>query len=212
MKARYIRISTGNQSTLRQLARQHPDEKVFIDVISGSVPFNERPAAKELLFEIAMKNVETVSVSSVDRLGRNSFNVQETIEHFNKHNITLHIDNLGISSIVNGKPNGIFKMICDVLSNVSQLEKENLLERQREGIAAAKAKNPDTYKGRVKGSKESVEQVLTKYKAVVKELKTNPNLSLAKIAKLCNDKLGKEETQLSPNTVRKVKGILDKQK
>jgi DNA invertase Pin-like site-specific DNA recombinase len=212
MKSRYIRISSGSQSTLRQLARQHPDEKLYIDVISGSVPFNQRPAAKELLFEITMKNVDTVSVSSVDRLGRNAFNVQETLELFHKHNIDLIVDNLGISSILNGKPNPIFKMICDVLSNVSQLEKENLLERQKEGIAAAIAKNPDLYKGRVKGTTESDAQVLEKYKAVVKELKLNPTLSLAKIAKLCNDAMGKEETKLSPNTVRKVKMILEKQK
>lgn len=69
MKARYIRISTSTQSTLGQLARQHPDEKLFIDVISGSVPFNERPEAKKLLFEITMKTVDYVSVSSIDRLG-----------------------------------------------------------------------------------------------------------------------------------------------
>ncbi|UPT70218.1 MAG: recombinase family protein [Flavobacterium sp. JAD_PAG50586_2] len=201
MKSRYIRISTATQSTLRQLDRQHPDEKLFIDVISGSVPFNERPSAKDLLFEITMKTIDTVSCSSVDRLGRNAFNVQETIELFNKANVTLNVDNLGLSSIVNGKPNPIFKMICDVLSNVAQMEKENLLERQREGIKSAKAKNPDTYKGRVLGSIESDEVVLTKYKKVVSSIKKHPTLSYRAIAMIAN---------CAPNTVKKVKAILDK--
>jgi DNA invertase Pin-like site-specific DNA recombinase len=47
-KARYIRQSTAQQSNLRQLAKAHPDEILFIDTISGSIPFAERPAGKKL--------------------------------------------------------------------------------------------------------------------------------------------------------------------
>lgn len=212
LKARYVRTSHKSQSNLRQLQKQHPDEKIYIDVVSGSVPFAEREAAKELLFAILMDEVNYVTVNEISRLGRNSFDIQKTLNHFTNNGVELYVDNLGISSMANGKPSSIFKLICDVLSNISQMEKESLLERQREGIKAAIAKNPDLYKGRVKGTKETDEQVLLKYKAVVKELKSNPTLSLAKIAKICNDALGKEETKLSPNTVRKVKLILDKQK
>ena len=200
MKARYIRVSTANQSTLRQLVKQHPDEKIFIDVISGSIPFNERPKAKELLNDIHSKDITIVSVSSVDRLGRNAFDVQNTIELFNQNNITLNVDNLGISSIVNGKPNSIFKMICDVLSNVAQMERDSLLERQREGINAARAINPDKYKGRVKGSTDSDEVILERYKNVVKVIKQHPELSLRKIASITNT---------APNTVKKVKEIVE---
>jgi DNA invertase Pin-like site-specific DNA recombinase len=200
MKARYIRVSTGNQSTLRQLVKQHQDEKVYIDIISGSIPFNQRPQAKELLNDIDSGVISIVSVSSVDRLGRNAFDVQHTIELFNQRTITLNVDNLGISSIVNGKPNSIFKMICDVLSNVAQMERESLLERQREGIAAARAVSPDKYKGRLTGSIDSDEVILDRYKNVVKVIKQHPNLSLRKIGSITN---------VAANTVKKVKFVLD---
>ena len=47
--ARYIRQSTSQQSNMRQLAIAHPDEKLFIDIVSGSVPFNERPQGMKLI-------------------------------------------------------------------------------------------------------------------------------------------------------------------
>ena len=48
-KARYIRQSSKSQTNLRQLAKAHPDETLFIDIISGSVPFAERPEGKKLI-------------------------------------------------------------------------------------------------------------------------------------------------------------------
>lgn len=210
MKARYVRISTPSQSTLRQLVRAHADETLFIDVCSGSIPFSEREQAKKLLFEITMGRIGTLSISSVDRLGRSSFEVQSTLNRLGKDNVNVFIDNLGICSIVDGKPNSIFKIITDVLANVASMEREALLERQREGIAAAIAKNPDTYKGRIKGSIDSDEEILAKHKSLVRIIKSNPALSLRDIAKLSVDK--EKNYKASPNTVKKVRMILDKQK
>lgn len=210
MKARYIRISTASQSTLRQLVKAHPDEKLFIDVCSGSIPFSERLEAIKLNNEIAMGRFDTISVASVDRLGRNSFDVQKMLNHFQSHNINVFIDNLGISSIVNGKSNSIFKIITDVLANVASMERESLLERQREGIAAAIRKNPNTYKGRLKGTVDTDEEVLAKHRSLVKIIKANPKLSLRSLSKLSVDK--ERGYQASPNTVKKVKNILEKSK
>ena len=64
------------------------------------------------------------------------------------------------------------------MANVAVMERENLLERQAEGIAIAKAKG--TYKGRVRGTQESKAEVLSKYKNVVKLL--NEDISLRKTA------------------------------
>ena len=81
------------------------------------------------------------------------------------------------------------------MANVAVMERETLLERQREGIAIAKAKG--VYKGRVRGSVESKDVVLSKYKGVVKLLKQG--ISLRKTAKLEGVSLG---------TVQKVKKIM----
>ncbi|WNM18630.1 recombinase family protein [Flavobacterium capsici] len=197
MKARYIRISSGTQSTLRQLAKQHPEEKLFIDVISGSIPFVERPQAKELFWNCVNNNVESISVSSVDRLGRNAFDIQQTIDYLNHKKINLIIDNLGISSFVNGKPNSIFKMITDVLANVAQMERDSIRERQAEGIAIAKAQGK--FSGKRNKPSMSDADIIAKYKEVAKELKAGKN-SLRKIAKIADVSLG---------TVQKVKEAMD---
>ncbi|MDV3949345.1 transposase [Elizabethkingia anophelis] len=197
MKARYIRVSTGNQNTERQLEKNHPNEKLYIDIVSGAVPFKEREQGNRLIQDIEADSIKYISVHSIDRLGRNLFDILATLELLNEKKVTLKVDNLGIESLVNNKPNSAFKLIISVMANIAEMERETMLERQKEGIKIAIAKG--VYKGRVKGSKESDEQVLAKYKEVVKYLKRGQ--SLRDIAKLCNVSLG---------TVQKVKKILEK--
>ncbi|REH00908.1 recombinase family protein [Flavobacterium aquicola] len=199
MKARYIRVSSATQNTIRQTVNSHNDEQVFIDVISGAVPFAERPQALELIKAIEDGKVSYVSCEAVDRLGRTTYDIQKTIQYFNAKLVTLKVDNLGIESLVNNKVNPTFKLISDVLANVSEMERNNSKERQAQGIAIAVAQGK--FKGRVKGSGASDSEVLEKYKVVVKTLNNHSDLSLRKIASISN---------VSLSTVQKVKGILAK--
>ena len=196
MKARYNRISTASQNIERQLAKQNPDEVLFNDVVSGSVAFSERTKGSELISNIKEGKINYVAVSSIDRMGRNLADIINTLEFFQKNNVTLRVDNLGIESMVDGKKNPTFDLIISVMANVAVMERETLLERQKEGIAIAKAKG--TYKGRVRGSVESKDEVLAKYKPVVKLLREG--MSLRKTAKLAEVSLG---------TVQKVKSLME---
>ncbi|MBD0777174.1 recombinase family protein [Maribacter sp. ANRC-HE7] len=146
MKARYIRISTPDQNLERQLIKQHTGEKLFIDICSGSIPFNERAEGQRLLNDM---DLNYVSVHAIDRLGRNLLDILMTLQHFDDHGIKLKVENLGIESLVDGKPNPAFKLIVSVLANIAEMERNTMLERQREGIDIAKAKG--MYKGRVRG-------------------------------------------------------------
>ena len=194
MKARYIRVSTLNQKIERQLEKQYPDEKIYIDKISGLIPFSQRPSAKELLNEIGKSGIHFISVSSIDRLGRNTLDVLQTIEKLHKSNICLKVDNLGLESLVEGKENPTFKLIISVLANISEMERNSILERQREGIQIAKING--TYKGRLKDTTESTEEFLAKYPTVINYLKRKNPPTIIEIAKL---------TDCSKNTVQKVK-------
>ena len=196
-KARYIRVSTGNQKTARQEARQNKDEIIFTDIVSGSIPFEEREKGKDLMKAIQLGEIDYVSVSSIDRLGRNLYNILTTLEFFKENGIILKVDNLGIESLINGKENSAFKLIISVMANIAEMERESILERQREGIALAKLKG--IYKGRVLGSKESEEDFLAKYKEVVKSLKKGN--SVRDTSKICN---------VSTGTVQKVKRLMKK--
>jgi DNA invertase Pin-like site-specific DNA recombinase len=197
MKARYNRISTANQNLERQLAKQNKDEVLYNDVVSGSVAFSERTKGKQLVADIEANKVNYVVVSSIDRLGRNLYDIINTLEYFNSKGVTLRVDNLGLESIVLGKVNPTFNLIISVMANVAEMERQTLLERQQEGIAIAKAKG--VYKGRLKGTTETDGEVMAKYKDVVKFLKMGK--SLRDVKSRCNVSLA---------TVQKVKQVLSK--
>jgi DNA invertase Pin-like site-specific DNA recombinase len=205
-KARYIRQSTKNQTNLRQLAKAHPDEELFIDIISGSIPFAERPEGKKLIQAVEAGLVSYVSFHAIDRAGRNTINVLQTLQYFYDKGVVVKIDNLGLESMINNKANPVFNLITTILSELSSLEKTNLLERQAEGIQQAKLKG--VYKGRQEGTSDSPEQILAKHKRVVKTIKMYPNLSLRQIAKLSSD----TDYKVSPNTVKKVKELMSNNK
>lgn len=197
MKARYNRISTRNQNLERQLAKQNTDEILYNDVVSGSVAFKERTQGKQLIADIEANKVNYIVVSSIDRLGRNLYDIINTLEYFNSKGVTLRVDNLGLESIVSGKINPTFNLIISVMANIAEMERQTLLERQQEGIAIAKAKG--VYKGRLKGTTETDSEVLAKYKDVVKFLKMGK--SLRDVKSRCNVSLA---------TVQKVKQVLSK--
>ncbi len=188
MKARYVRVSTPDQKLERQLIAQNPNELLFVDICSGTIPFAEREKGKQIL---ANNGIDYVSVKSIDRLGRNLLDILNTLKYFEGNKVVVKVDNLGIESLVNGKPNQAFKLIVSVLANISEMERQTMLELQREGIAIAMAQGK--YKGRVRGSVESKEDFLAKYPHVVRTLKKQ---SLRNTAKLCGVSLG---------TVQKVK-------
>lgn len=194
MKARYIRVSTGAQNIARQEGKQSKDEKVYIDIVSGSVPFRDREQGRELIKSIDKGEINYISVSSIDRLGRNLYDILTTLEFFKQNGIVTKVENLGLESLIDGRENQAFKLIISVMANIAEMERETILERQREGIALAKARG--TYKGREKGSKESTEDFLFKYKEVIKSLKKGN--SVRDTAKICSVSIG---------TVQKVKNL-----
>lgn len=202
-KGRYIRQSTSGQKNYRQLAIAHPDEILFIDIVSGSVPFNERPAGKKLIEAVETGEINYVSFHAIDRAGRNTINVLQTLQYFYDKGVVVKIDNLGLESMINGKANPVFNLMTTILSELSSLEKSSLLERQAEGIIQARLRG--AYKGRVKNTKDAPEVTLLKHKKTIKALKTNPTLSLRQIAKLASD----NDYKVCSNTVKKVKALLN---
>jgi DNA invertase Pin-like site-specific DNA recombinase len=201
-KARYIRQSTKSQSNLRQLFKAHLDEELFIDIISGSVPFSARPEGKRLIQAVEDGQVNYITFHDLSRAGRSTVDVLTTLNYFQSKSVIVKIDNLGLESIIDGKVNPIFNLITTVLSEIYSLERTTLLERQAEGVHQAKLKG--VYKGRQEGTLDSPEQTLSKHKRVVKTIKMYPNLSLRQIAKLASD----TDYKVSPNTVKKVKELM----
>lgn len=196
MKGKYIRVSSINQNTDRQ-ENTPADTKLFIDKISGAIPFAQRPSAKKLIKEIESKKIDEVSVHSIDRLGRNQIDILNTIQFFKNNNCQLFIENLGISLLTpSKKESSAFAIIVSVMSSLAEMERTQLKERQSEGIAIAKAKGK--YIGRTIGSTDSNSKILEKHSDIVKCYESK--MSVRDIANICKK---------STATVQKVIKIIE---
>lgn len=186
MKVKYIRVSTVEQKTDRQQKNENDFDKSYVDKVSGSISFFDRPQSKKLISDISRGKIVEVHVISIDRIGRNILDILTVCEFFTQNNVNLYVENIGMFSMVDGKQNPIFKMIVSVLGNVSEMERDNMLERQKQGIEIAKAKG--VYKGRLYGSRMTNDEFLKKYKNVETELRNGE--SLRRAARLGDVSLG----------------------
>ena len=177
MKVKYIRVSTVEQNTSRQEKNESDFDKVYIDKISGAISFFDRPQGKKLIDDISDGKIDEVHVVSIDRIGRSILDILTVCEFLMQKQVNLFVENIGMYSLIKGKENRIFKMIVSVLGNVSEMERNNMLERQKQGIEIAKAKG--VYKGRLYGSRMTTEEFLKKYKKVANELKNGESLRRA---------------------------------
>jgi len=195
MKVKYIRWSTLQQSGARQLLDTSNYDLILQEQISGSIAFGKRPKGAELLKLINNGRVTDLYVEEFSRLGRNSYDTLTTLNTCEEKGVTVHIQNMQLSSIVNGKPNPLFKMFSHIVSVIAEQEKELIKERTEMGKIAAKQRG--VVFGRKAGSNERKIDFLNKEnnKDILKLLKDG-NHTVRKIA---------EFTGASTATVIKVK-------
>lgn len=139
MKVFYIRCSTEEQNEARQVkaAADVGAEKVFIDKASGAN--SNRKELKEMLSFV--RAGDTVIVESISRLARSTKDFLNIIEELTQKGVKFISQK---ESIDTGTPQG--KFMLTVFSAMAELERENILQRQKEGIEIAKAQGK--YKGR----------------------------------------------------------------
>lgn len=135
----YLRVSSADQNTVRQLEGLALDRK-FTDLASGKD--TNRPALAELVAYV--REGDTVLVHSMDRLARNLDDLRRLVDDFTRRGVTVRFirENLAF----NGDADPMSYLLLNLLGAVAQFERELILERQREGIAIAKARG--AYKGR----------------------------------------------------------------
>ena len=140
----YVRVSSTDQNEDRQmlaLGKQNIAEKnIYIDKLSGQ-DFN-RPAYKKLIKKL--KCGDLLYILSIDRLGRNYEEIQNQWRVLTKEiGADICVMDMPLLDTRQGKDlmgTFIADLVLQILSFVAQNERENIRKRQRQGIAAAKAK------------------------------------------------------------------------
>ena len=171
MRVGYIRVSTVEQHEDRQvkdLIENGKVSKVFIDKMSGKD--TNRPQLKAMLDYV--RENDTVVVSEYSRLARSTRDLIDIVE-------TLKAKGVNVISMKenydNNTPQG--RLILKIFMDIAEFERELMLQRQREGIAIAKANGK--YKGRQ--SKQKPEEWES-----LKALYMSRQISVSEMAKRCD--------------------------
>ena len=140
----------GLEAQLREL-EAYGCEKIYQEQVSSVAERKQLNAALS-----ALRSGDKLVVTKLDRLARSVKHLGEIVETINKADASLVILDMGGTAIDTSNPTG--KLILNVMSSVAQFEREMMLERQREGIAKAKAEGK--YKGRKPTARAKTEMVL----------------------------------------------------
>ncbi|MES2266163.1 MAG: recombinase family protein [Bacteroidota bacterium] len=164
MKILYVRVSSLDQNTDRQKVNESEYNYCVTDKCSGAVPFFEREGGKDIVKLINKKAITSISVISIDRLGRNLKDILNTIEFFTAKRIPIHFISQGLTTLDSqGNENTVCTLMIGVLASVAQMERSQIRERQLEGIKIAKMKG-NVFMGRKSGTKEDTLSFLNKPK------------------------------------------------
>lgn len=140
MKVGFIRVSTEDQNTIRQeiLMKQLGVEQVYIEIASGKSRTG-RPQLEAMMDFV--REGDVVIVESISRFARSTRDLLTLVEQLTEKGVGFVSQK---ESIDTNTPQG--KFMLTVFGAMAELEREQTLQRQREGIAAAKAAGK--YKGR----------------------------------------------------------------
>lgn len=150
----YARTSTLDQKAGLDAQRRDLEAQgcrpLYVEQVS-SVDVKERHQLGEALALVGKG--DTLVVTKLDRLARSSQHLFEILETLTSKGAALRILDMGIDT---GTPTG--KLMLTIMGGVAEFERSIMLERQREGIAKAKAAGK--YKGRKPTARAKAEQVM----------------------------------------------------
>lgn len=151
----YARVSTAEQNldhqrTQAEAAGFSIDEVIADHGVSGiSTTLAERPEGKRLFDKL--RHGDVLVVRWVDRLGRNYQDVTDTIRHFMRQGVVIRtvINNLTFDgATTDPMQEAVRDALVAFMAATAQAQAEANKEAQRAGIAAARGKEPEKYRGR----------------------------------------------------------------
>jgi DNA invertase Pin-like site-specific DNA recombinase len=150
----YGRTSTfeqraGLDAQMRDL-RAAGCERIFAEQVSTAA---ERPELAAMLAFV--REGDVVVVSRADRLARSTSDLLSIIGLLEGKQVGLKVLSMGGAELDTGSPTG--RLLLTVLAAIAEFEKALMVERQREGIAKAKAEG--RYKGRSPTARRQIDAV-----------------------------------------------------
>jgi DNA invertase Pin-like site-specific DNA recombinase len=195
----FARVSTNGQDYERQVneltSLSHRNNWIvaatFCEKISGAKKNTERKELSKMIDYLRANNINIVLVTELSRLGRDTLQVLEVIEKFNKLGISLYIQNYHIGTLnEDGTINAMSQFLITILAEVARMERKTIRERVESGYNNYRANGGRV--GRKEGYRKSESDMKEQYTEEIKLLRKG--ISLRNISKI---------TGTSINTIRK---------
>ena len=185
MRVAYIRVSTQEQNEARQIEglKKYDIEKTFIEKVSGK-NITDRPELQSLLDFV--REGDTVYIHDFSRLARSTKDLLEIVERLTDKGVHLVSNKENVDT---STPTG--KLMLTMIGAIAEFERQNLLDRQAEGIAIAKAEGK--YKGRkaVEIEDSTFTEQYTRY--MNREITKTELAKILKVSRPTLDKMIKEK-------------------
>ena len=200
----FARVSTSIQEYDRQVneltalaqRKSWSVEAVFCEKISGAKKNADRKELSRMVDYVQAHNINKVAVTELSRLGRDTLQVLEVIEQFNKLGISLYIQNYGIETLTeSGEVNPMSQFLITILAEVARMERKTIRERVESGYKNFRANGGKV--GRKEGYRKSEADMREQYAEEIRLLRKG--ISLRNIAKI---------TGTSVNTIRKCQTLI----
>lgn len=155
MKVGYVRVSTKEQNTARQeeLMKSLGVDKLYIDKMSGKN--TERPELQKMMDFV--REGDVVIVESFSRFARNTRDLLDLTDKLKEKQVKFISQKEQIDT-----DSSAGKFMLTLFAGLAEMERTNILERQAEGIAIAKAEG--RMNGRPKKAEDTFESVYLDYK------------------------------------------------
>lgn len=154
MNIAYVRVSSIDQNETRQRESlsKYNIERWYVEKVSGK---DTNRVELQAMLEFAREG-DTIYIHDLSRLARNTVDLLKIVELLNRKKIHLVSNKESIdSSTATGK------LMLTMIGAINQFERENLKERQMEGIAIAKRNGK--YKGRKKVEIANFDEYYNRY-------------------------------------------------
>ena len=140
----YARVSSVDQNLDRQIERLRSEnvERLFMDKASGKD--TGRPEFQAMMN--SLREGDVLLICSMDRLARNLFDLLDVTKQLQKKGVTVRFLKENIELSPTGETSAISNLLLAMMGAVAEFERSLIRERQREGIALAKARG--AYLGR----------------------------------------------------------------
>ena len=197
------RVSTERQDYTRQVreltgyckSAGWDIDRIFANKVSGAKRNLDRPEILDMIDYIRTHQIDKVCVLEISRLGRNTLEALKIIQILNKNKVCLFIKNYNLETLTDGKINPVASLICTILLEIGQMERNTIRERMESGRNQyiSRCREANIKMGRPDSYRKSDEKRKEQYSKEISLLRKG--LSLRQIAAL---------TGTSVSTIRKL--------